>query len=236
MVQQIKNNPLFQVGLDVFDSECLVIGGGNESEEKCGRLLDAGANIQIIAKELTPILKKWVKNGTIRHKTNPFCEADLENIMLVLNTVSHDIQFTQELYRLASKRNILINSYDNPACSNFGMVALVRKGHLRLSISTSNTSPSLASRIREDIDTIFSTEEFINFSGMLAKLRQNIRKRVPNRKKRFTLLRSIVREFQIKGEINYPKNWQENFDGILNCQQKNCEDELNNCPNCPLSK
>ena len=58
MVQQIKNNPLFQVGLDVFDSECLVIGGGNESEEKCGRLLDAGANIQIIAKELTPILKK----------------------------------------------------------------------------------------------------------------------------------------------------------------------------------
>ena len=88
MVQQIKNNPLFQVGLDVFDPECLVIGGGNESEEKCGRLLDAGAYIQIIAKELTPILKKWVKNGTIRHKTNRFCEDDMENIILSLYIIT----------------------------------------------------------------------------------------------------------------------------------------------------
>ena len=35
-------NPLFQVGLDVLNRTCLVLGGGREAEEKTGRLLDAG--------------------------------------------------------------------------------------------------------------------------------------------------------------------------------------------------
>lgn len=229
-------NPLFQVGLDIYGRECLIIGGGNESEQKCDRLLDAGAKVQIIAQQLTPKLNRWVADEIIRHKTDAFCETDLENIMLIVNTLSENTQFTQNLYELASKKNILINSFDDPNYSNFGMVALVRKGHLRLSISTSNTSPSLAARIRHDLDTIFSTEEFLDFSKILAQLRQDIRKRIPNRKKRFALLRSLVQQFQIEGKIHYPNRWQERFSEILNCQHKNCEDQLKNCQSCPLSK
>ncbi|MEE3233450.1 MAG: bifunctional precorrin-2 dehydrogenase/sirohydrochlorin ferrochelatase [Candidatus Latescibacterota bacterium] len=236
MSDRTKFNPLFRVGLDIYDRECLVIGGGNESEEKCNRLLDAGAKVLIIAQQLTPKLNKWAEDEIITHKTDPFCETDLENIMLVVNTISDNIQFMQDLYKLASRKNILVNSFDKPTYSNFGMVALVRKGYLRLSVSTSNTSPSLAARIRQDMDTIFSTEEFLDFSEMLAKLRQNIRKRVPNRKKRFALLRSLVQQFQIDGQIHYPNRWQERFSEILNCQQKNCEDQLKNCQSCPLSK
>ena len=229
-------NPLFQVGLDIHDRECLIIGGGNESENKCDRLLDAGAKVQIIAQQLTPKLNRWAADKIITHKTDAFCEADLENIMLVVNTSSENTQFSQNLYKLASKKNILINSFDDPNYSNFGMVALVRKGHLRLSVSTSNTSPSLAARIRQDMDTIFSTEEFLDFSKILAKLRQNIRIRIPNRKKRFALLRSLVQQFQIEGKIHYPNCWQKRFSEILNCQQKNCEDKLKSCQSCPLSK
>tara|TARA_B100000902_G_C27194617_1_gene855787 strand:+ start:386 stop:1108 length:723 start_codon:yes stop_codon:yes gene_type:complete len=235
MSNRNKTNPLFQVGIDISNRECLVIGGGNESEEKCSRLLDAGANILIIAEKLTPTLNRWVEDGVIKHRVDPFCEEDLENIVLVINTVTNNTQLTQDLYKLSSQKNILVNSFDVPAYSNFGMVALVRKGHLRLSVSSSNTSPSLSSRIRQDIDDIFSTEEFLHFSQMLAELRQNVRERIPNREKRFILLRSLVAQFEIQGEIQFPKNWQEHFDEILRCQNKNCEDLLKTCKSCPLS-
>lgn len=235
MSNKSKTNPLFQVGIDISNRECLIIGGENESEEKCIRLIDAGANVLIIAEKLTPLLTRYVEVGVIKHRVDPFCEKDLENIVLVINTVTNNTQFTKDLYQLASKKNILVNSYDVPAYSNFGMVALVRKGHLRLSVSTSNTSPSLSSRIRQDMDDIFSTEEFLDFSEILAELRQNIRVRIPNREKRFILLRSLVTQFKIQGEIQFPKNWQEDFDEILRCQNKNCEDLLNICKNCPLN-
>ena len=38
------------------------------------------------------------------------------------------------------------------------MVALVHPGHLRLSISTSNASPALSSRLRQDFEEIFDGE------------------------------------------------------------------------------
>ena len=85
------------------------------------------------------------------------------------------------------------------------------------------------------MDDIFSTEEFLDFSEILAELRQNIRVRISNREKRFMLLRSLVTQFKIQGEIQFPKHWQEDFDEILRCQNKNCEDLLNICKNCPLN-
>ena len=80
----------------------------------------------------------------------------------MLNTV-RDRALTARVYELATAHKALINSYDNPAYSNIGMVALVHPGHLRLSISTSNASPALSSRLRQDSKR-FSTGNLLRTS------------------------------------------------------------------------
>ena len=134
-----------------MDRKCLVLGGGREAEEKSARLLDAGAQITLLADALTPALAARVQEGRITHKKEAFAEADLDGAFLVLNTIADDPELTRRVLELATARNLLINSYDQPEYCNFGMVALVHPGHLRLSISTSNTSPSLASLLRQDL-------------------------------------------------------------------------------------
>ena len=67
----MKINPLFQVGLDVLDRTCLVLGGGREAEEKTGRLLDAGARVVLLAAELTPKLQQWADASRLRIASVP---------------------------------------------------------------------------------------------------------------------------------------------------------------------
>ncbi len=224
-------NPYFQVGLDVMEQPCLVIGGGREAEDKASRLLAAGAHLTVISPSATPALVEWAAAGRLTHHPRCFAESDLDDVFLVLNTV-RDRALTARVYELATARKALINSYDNPAYSNIGMVALVRPGHLRLSISTSNASPALSSRLRQDLEEIFAGE-FAAYLDCLAEARQRVRAKVEDRETRFALLRSLVNGFRLEGTLRYPTGWKRHVDALLTCELEFCGTE-ERCADCPL--
>ena len=224
-------NPYFQVGLDVMEQPCLVIGGGREAEDKAGRLLAAGARLTVVSPSATPALVEWAAAGRLTHHPRCFAEADLEGVFLVLNTV-RDRVLMARVYELALTHKALINSYDNPAYSNIGMVALVHPGHLRLSISTSNASPALSSRLRQDLEEIFAGE-FAEYLGCLAEVRQRLRTKVEDRETRFALLRSLVNGFRLEGTLRYPADWKRHVDALLTCELEFCGTEAR-CADCPL--
>ena len=224
-------NPYFQVGLDVMEQPCLIIGGGREAEDKAGRLLAAGARLTVVSPSATPALVEWAATGRLTHHPRCFAEADLEGVFLVLNTVRDDA-LTARVHELALAHKALINSYDNPAYSNIGMVALVHPGHLRLSISTSNASPTLSSRLRQDLEEIFAGE-FAEYLGCLAEVRQRVRTKVADRETRFALLRSLVNGFRLEGTLRYPTDWQRHMDALLTCELEFCVTE-EKCADCPL--
>lgn len=217
-----------------MDRKCLVLGGGREAEEKAARLLDAGARITLLAGELTPALAARVREGRITHKKETFAEADLDGAFLVLNTIADDPELTRRVWEQASARNLLINSYDQPEYCNFGMVALVHPGHLRLSISTSNTSPSLASRLRQDLEQLFDGD-FAEYLDALATARKRAREKISDRQTRFAVLRALVRDFKVEGTLHYPPHWQRHTEAVLNCELENCGDEDQRCADCPLA-
>ena len=226
-------NPYFQVGLDVMEQPCLVIGGGREAEDKAGRLLAAGARLTVVSPSATAALVEWAAAGRLTHYPRCFEESDLDDVFLVLNTV-RDNALTARVYELATARKALINSYDNPAYSNIGMVALVNPGHLRLSISTSNASPALSSRLRQDLEEIFAGE-FAAYLDGLAEARQRVRAKVANRETRFALLRSLVSGFRLEGTLRYPAAWKRHVDALLACELEFCATE-ERCADCPLGR
>ena len=224
-------NPYFQVGLDVMEQPCLVIGGGREAEDKAGRLLTAGARLTVVSPSATPALVEWAGAGRLTHHPRRFAERDLAGVFLVLNTV-RDGALTARVHELALAHKILINSYDNPAYSNFGMVALVHPGHLRLSISTSNASPALSRRLRQDLEEIFDGE-FSAYLNCLAEARQRVRERVADRETRFALLRSLVSGFRLKGTLRYPADWKRRVEALLTCELECCGTG-ERCADCPV--
>lgn len=227
-------NPYFQVGLDVFGRRCLVIGGGTEAEEKTGRLLAAGADVCLVSPATTQRLAVWAAESRLEHRPRPFAPDDLDaEVFIVLNTVNDDPDLTRRVYDLALERKALVNSYDNPSFSNFGMVALVAPGHLRLGISTSNASPALSSRLRRAFDALFD-DDFVDYLDRLARVRAHLKENEPDRAKRFGLLRGLVADFRLEGRLHYPDGWRAAADAVLSCDRQGCGTS-DRCAACPAS-
>ena len=207
-------NPYFQVGLDVMDQPCLILGGGQGGEGRAGRLLDAGARLSVVSPSLTPRLESWRDEERLTHLSRVFQENDLRGMFLVINTVQADDQLAEEVYGMARRERTLVNSFDRPELSNIGMPALVDPGHLRLAISTSNASPGLARRLREDLERMFG-EEFVGYLSQLGQVRAHLKKVAAGDDTRFEILHSLVADFRLSGSIDYPAGWRKRVEDLL---------------------
>ena len=216
--EDVEFNPHFQLGLDLAGRRCLVIGGGAEAHDKTRRLLQARAEVLLVAPESKRELQDWAAAGRIHHRARRYRRGDLRGAHLVLNTVRSDAELCRRVYAQALRRRIPINTFDLPRYSTVAMAALVTCGHLRVSISTSNAAPALASRLRRDLEAILlaepaapaaaSVSELEQFLEALAQLRSLARRRVASAAERRALLRGLVDEVRLTGTVQLPPKWR----------------------------
>jgi precorrin-2 dehydrogenase/sirohydrochlorin ferrochelatase len=87
------------------------------------------------------------------------------------------------------------------------MPALVKRGNLRVAISTSGTAPALAKVLRENLESIFD-EEFDQFLDWLGALREELKSTEVSDLRRRERLTEAVRGFQLTGGLQYPNSWK----------------------------
>lgn len=202
-------NPGLQISLDVKGRACLVLGGDDEAAEKVQRLLEAGAKVTVISPTLNDALRRLTASAKVLHRGRLFRAADAEGVVLVINTLRGNPDFSKSLYELAQQVRFLLCSTDQPETSTVMMPALVSRGHLRLAISSSGVAPALASRLRQDLEQVFD-DEFASFLEWLATIRDETKATEPDAEQRRALLRDAVNGFRLTGKVEYPKAWLDN--------------------------
>ena len=134
--------------------DVLVVGAGKVGEPKIRGLIPTGARIRVVAREASQAVREWAQNGEIILEERGFVPADLDNIFLVVvATSSRDLN--QQVYHEAQSRHILCNVVDVPEQCDFYYPAVVQRGDLQIAISTSGQSPSLAQKIRQQLERQF---------------------------------------------------------------------------------
>lgn len=147
----------YPILLELEGKRALVVGGGKVAQRKVETLLEFGASIYIVSKELTSKLKKLLENGTIRLVGEEFREKHLDDVFLV-TVATDDRQLNHKIGKSARERGLLVNTVDQPADCNFIVPSIVRRGDLLIAISTSGKSPALAKQIREQLEGQFGGE------------------------------------------------------------------------------
>lgn len=148
---------LFPLFLKLRGRRCLIVGGGPISEGKIASLLETGAQITVIAPRVTHAIARWAKQKKIRLQLKPFRSADLHGIFLVV-AATNSSKVHRSIYRQARARGVLCNIVDVPQLCDFYYPALVRRGQLQIAISTAGASPSLARRLRQELELAFGPE------------------------------------------------------------------------------
>jgi precorrin-2 dehydrogenase/sirohydrochlorin ferrochelatase len=136
---------------------CLVTGGGEVAEGKIRSLLEAGAEVVVVAPEAKPEILRWNQAGRVEWRARRFQSSDLDGILLVV-AASDDRESNARVYQEAEARGILCNAVDDPAHCHFYFPALVRRGPLQIAISTSGHSPALAQRLRIELEERYGAE------------------------------------------------------------------------------
>ncbi len=150
---------------------CLVVGAGKVGEPKVAGLLETGANIHVIAPEATPTVREWARLGKIDLSLRLFTDEDLDGVFLVV-VATASRALNERIYHEAQKRGVLCNVVDVPDLCDFFYPSVVRRGDLQIAISTAGQSPSLAQKIRQQLEKQFGPgyESWVAELGATRKL------------------------------------------------------------------
>ena len=147
---------LFPMFMKLAGKRCLVVGAGEVGEPKIGGLIDTGASIRVVAIEASDTVRQWADAGKIELELRTFSENDLDGKFLaVAATASRTLN--ELIYREAQRRGVLCNVVDVPEYCDFFYPAVVRRGDLQIAISTAGQSPSLAQKLRQQLERQFGS-------------------------------------------------------------------------------
>ncbi len=153
----------YPIMLNLEKKHCVVVGGGKVATRKIKALLEAKALITVVSPVCSEEIKEWAKTNLLVLKEKHFEKNDvINNFLVIAATNSKETNF--QVYDAVSQQQ-LINVVDQPGISTFIVPTVLRRGKLAIAISTSGGSPSLAQKIKADMEEVFdnSYEQYLEF-------------------------------------------------------------------------
>jgi len=181
---------LFPAFLKLAGRRCLLVGGGPVAESKLEVLLRTGAQLTIISPKLTPGLREHVRRGEVLWKAREFKVSDIDGVFLVV-AATGDGRANELVFCEADRRNTLCNAVDEPEHCHFYYPAVVQRGALQIAISTAGLSPSLAQRLRKELEVQFGPE-YENLTEWLGRVRSLLMRRGRNFETRRRVLKHLA--------------------------------------------
>ncbi|MGV3503772.1 MAG: TSUP family transporter [Adhaeribacter sp.] len=153
-------NHLFPVFLKLHELHTLIVGGGQVGEEKLTAVLcnSPEAVVTLVALEIRPQVRELANRfANVVLLEKPFEESDLDGKNLVI-AATNDKALNSAVKQAAKDRRLLANVADTPGECDFYLSSIVRKGNLKIAISTNGKSPTVAKRVKEVLNEAFPEE------------------------------------------------------------------------------
>jgi precorrin-2 dehydrogenase/sirohydrochlorin ferrochelatase len=131
----------------------VVVGGGAVAARKARKLFQAGAEIVVVSPKILPALGDM---SFVVHE-RPYEYGDLEGADLAF-AATDSREVNAAVVREANARGIRINVADRPTEGDFAVPSTLRRGGLQVAVSTGGASPTLAKRIRNELEEVFGPE------------------------------------------------------------------------------
>jgi precorrin-2 dehydrogenase / sirohydrochlorin ferrochelatase len=180
----------YPIMVDLTGREVLVVGGGSVAGRKITTLIDYGASVSVVSRELSPELKNLVDSGKVKYLGGEFSMVFLKDKFLAF-AATDDQELNRRISLAAHAKGMLINAVDQPADCTFIVPSIIRRGDLIVSVSTSGKSPALAKKIREQLTSLFG-QEYELFLRMMGRIRASVLASESSQQENSKVFHSIV--------------------------------------------
>lgn len=145
------SNSLYPVFLKLETLSLLIIGGRKIALEKLESVLGNSpeTSIKLVAREISPEVRALQSQfSNIKLYERAYNNDDFNDTDVAIIAVN-DIELAAQIREDAHQKNVLINIADKPELCDFYLGSIVKKGSLKIAISTNGKSPTIAKRLRE---------------------------------------------------------------------------------------
>lgn len=104
--------------LDIRGRLVVIIGGGSVAEDIVGSMLDFGADVLVIAPQVTPAIDLLVAEGRIEHEERGYIRGDLAGAFIVFSATDC-VETDRAVYLEAEGTGCLISIAEEPGLGNF---------------------------------------------------------------------------------------------------------------------
>jgi precorrin-2 dehydrogenase/sirohydrochlorin ferrochelatase len=176
--------------LKLEGKQCLVVGAGKVGESKIGGLLETGARVRVVSLDASPAVREWARAGKIELELRAFSAEDMDGAFLAV-VATNSRTLNERVYREAQRRAVLCNVVDVPDLCDFFYPAIVRRGDLQIAVSTAGQSPSLAQKIRQQLEKQFGPG-YASWVSELGETRKLILASDLDKERKLELLHSLA--------------------------------------------
>ena len=179
---------LFPAFLKLAGRRVVVVGGGGVAATKIRALLDAGADVTVVAPEIS----EGVTRAGVACIRRPFEAPDLDGAWLAVAAAPPAVN--RQVAEAAAERRLFVNAVDDPPNASLYLGGVVRRSGLTLAISTDGRAPALAGLLRQALDALLPAEQVERWLAEADRLRGEWRRTgVPMPERRPQLLEALVR-------------------------------------------
>lgn len=168
---------LFPVFLDLTGRRCVVIGGGSVALRKIRKLLQAGADVVVVAPRICKGVERLACRGRVQAVKRAFRETDLAGSLMVIAATS-DCMVNTRVVETARRKGIPVNVVDSPSQCDFLVPAVMQRGPLQIAVSTGGSSPAMAKKVRKELEKRYGPE-YAAALRVMRKLRPRVLTEVP---------------------------------------------------------
>ncbi|SCL67237.1 uroporphyrinogen-III C-methyltransferase [Micromonospora citrea] len=149
----MTGNP-YPLGLRLAGRRVVVVGGGAVATRRVPALLDAGADVLLVAPELTPALRAHVDARRLRWEPRRFAPDDLDGAWLVQVAVDDPVA-AASVSAAAAERRIFCVRADDRAAATAWTPAVTRHGPVTVAV-LGGGDPRRAMTVRDAIRDLLS--------------------------------------------------------------------------------
>jgi siroheme synthase-like protein len=161
------------VNLVVAGRRCVVVGAGRIAARKIEPLLDAGADVLVVAPEIGAEIRAWADAGRLTVAERAFAATDLDGAWLA-TTATGVPEVDHAVFEAGEARRIWVNSADDPSNCSFTLTSVVRQGDLVVTVGTGGRSPALATWLRRRFTRDLGPE-YATLLDVLSEAREELR-------------------------------------------------------------
>ncbi|HEX4050942.1 MAG TPA: siroheme synthase CysG [Steroidobacteraceae bacterium] len=178
------------VFLDLAGRRVLLVGGGEVALRKAALLLEAHAVVRIVAPALHPELARLRDEGQLEHLERGFAPEQLEDTAFVIAATDHP-EVNRAVAAAAHARGLFANVVDDAQAGSAILPAIVDRSPVILAISTGGHSPTLARRLRGQLEALLP-ERLGALAQFLGRWRERVRVALPDAGRRMRFWESVL--------------------------------------------